>query len=122
MRSDIALAKGASDGCTVELSRRQEQTLMEGAKFGLKNAVLFIQSGAVDGFDTVCAETTVGSANIGNARTPAVKPDNRLICICQVLPFPYTSASDNVVASCSLILIQGGPRIDQPADRRPKQS
>jgi hypothetical protein len=39
VRSDIAPAKGASDGCTVELSRRQEQTLMEGAKFQLGDEV-----------------------------------------------------------------------------------
>src|ERR1700758_119735 len=39
--------------------------LIEGGRLGLKNAVLFMQSGAVDGFDTVCALVTVGSAKSG---------------------------------------------------------
>src|SRR5690348_5357437 len=36
--------------------------LMDGGRLVLKNAVLFIQFGAVDGFDTVCASVTVGTA------------------------------------------------------------
>src|SRR6201993_5320905 len=47
--------------------------LIEGGRFGLKNAVLFIQSGAVDGFDTVCALVTVGSAKRGATITQAAK-------------------------------------------------
>ena len=46
---------------------------MEGGRLGLKNAVLFIQSGAVDGFDTVCASVTVGSAKSGATMTQAAK-------------------------------------------------
>src|ERR1700746_760241 len=47
--------------------------LIDGGKFGLKNAVLFIQSGAVDGFDTVCALLIVSSANSGATITQAAK-------------------------------------------------
>jgi hypothetical protein len=47
--------------------------LMDGAKLGLKNAVLFIQSGAVDGFDTVCATATVVSASSGATPHAAVR-------------------------------------------------
>jgi hypothetical protein len=34
--------------------------LIDGASFGLKKAVLFIQSGAVEGFDTICAVAIAG--------------------------------------------------------------
>lgn len=46
---------------------------IEGGRFGLKNAVLFIQSGAVDGFDTVCALVTVDSAKSAATITQAAK-------------------------------------------------
>jgi hypothetical protein len=47
--------------------------LIDGGNFGLKNAVLFIQSGAVDGFDTVCASVMVGNAKSGATATQADK-------------------------------------------------
>ena len=44
---------------------------MLGGSPGLKNAVLFIQSGAVEGLLTVCAPATVGKASNGaNANNP----------------------------------------------------
>ena len=39
--------------------------LIDGGKVGLKNAVLFMQSGGVDGFDTVCAAAIFGNARNG---------------------------------------------------------
>jgi hypothetical protein len=36
--------------------------LIDGVRLGLKNAVLFMQSGAVEGLLTVCALATLGSA------------------------------------------------------------
>jgi hypothetical protein len=47
--------------------------LMDGGRLVLKNAVLFIQFGAVDGFDTVCASVTVGSAKSGATINQVVK-------------------------------------------------
>src|SRR5262249_41240295 len=52
--------------------------LIDGGKFGLKNAVLFIQSGAVDGFDTVCAKAAPGSANKGVAAKAMLKSLRRM--------------------------------------------
>jgi hypothetical protein len=55
--------------------------LMDGGRVGLKNAVLFIQSGAVDGFDTVCAAAKVGNPTSGPNAHMAARVYNRLRCI-----------------------------------------
>jgi hypothetical protein len=46
---------------------------------GLKNAVLFMQSGAVDGFFTICASATVASASSGAPAITAFKACKALI-------------------------------------------
>ncbi len=50
---------------------------MLGGRPGLKNAVLFMQSGAIDGFLTTCACETAGNADANaSTNTPDKRFDN----------------------------------------------
>src|SRR5437764_10287836 len=55
--------------------------LMDGGRLVLKNAVLFIQSGAVEGFDIVCPVATVANPRRGATMHPASIRCNRFFCI-----------------------------------------
>src|SRR5215470_11973523 len=71
--------------------------LIDGGKVGLKKAVFFIQSGAVEGLATICASVTVGNARSGKTADHAARLRDSLSCMAFTPPLPCPGAGVGVI-------------------------